>query len=88
MLEIVDDDEAIVRAWYWPAAAIGEEPTFVDLWLQKIDTRDLAAGRAASFPQVFHDDRQQAVRHHLRQAEPAALGADRSHGLSHRFAQE
>jgi hypothetical protein len=54
VLEIVDEDEAIVRAWYLPAAAIGEEPTFVDLWLQKIDTSDLAAGNAARFPQVFH----------------------------------
>ena len=54
VLEIVDDDEAIVRAWYLPDAAIGEEPTFVDLWLQGIDTRDLAAGMAADFPQVFH----------------------------------
>ena len=54
VLEIVDDDEAIVRAWYLPDPAIGPEPTFVDLWLQGIDTSDLAAGMAARFPQVFH----------------------------------
>lgn len=54
VLEIVDDDEAIIRAWYQPGAAIGDEPTFVDLWLQKIDTSGLTAGNAARFPQVFH----------------------------------
>lgn len=53
VLEIVDEDEAIVRAWYLPDSAIGEEPTFVDLWVQKIDTGDLNAGMAARIPQVF-----------------------------------
>jgi hypothetical protein len=53
VLEVVDDDEAIVRAWYLPGAAMGDEPTFVDLWFQKIDTGDLTAGKPASFPQVF-----------------------------------
>jgi hypothetical protein len=60
VLEVVDDDEAIVRAWYAPAltsvnAAIApDDPTFVDLWLEGIDTSDLAAGMAAKLPQVFH----------------------------------
>jgi hypothetical protein len=54
VLEVVDDDEAIVRAWYLPAAEIGHEPTFVDLWLQGIDTSDLAAEMPARFSQVFH----------------------------------
>ena len=54
VLEIVDDDEAVVRAWYVPDPAIGADPTFVDLWLQGIDTSDLAPGAAARFPQVFH----------------------------------
>lgn len=54
VLEIVDVDEAIVRAWYLPDAATGDDPTFVDLWLQKIDTSRLTAGRSAQFPHVFH----------------------------------
>ena len=53
VLEIVDEDEAIVRAWYLPDSAIGEEPTFVDLWLQKIDTNRLSVDKPAHFPQVF-----------------------------------
>ena len=52
VLEIVDEDEAIVRAWF-ADAAIGDEPTFVDLGLQGIETGSLTAGAAAKFPQVF-----------------------------------
>ena len=60
VLEIVDDDDAIVRAWYVPAAAAGadraaaEEPTFVDLWVHGIDTSALVAKSPAKLPQVFH----------------------------------
>jgi hypothetical protein len=52
VLEIVDDDEAIVRAWY-ADAAIGAEPTFADLWLQGVNTAGLAAGEEAKLPHVF-----------------------------------
>ncbi|HZL89380.1 MAG TPA: hypothetical protein VFB96_13525 [Pirellulaceae bacterium] len=58
VLEIVDEDEAIVRAWYVPPASAGhaasEEPTFVDLWIQGIDTAGLTARSPVTLPQVFH----------------------------------
>jgi hypothetical protein len=59
VLEVVDDDEAIVRAWYAPSLSsvnapfASDDPTFVDLWLEGIATSDLAAGMAAKLPQVF-----------------------------------
>src|SRR5207249_2006343 len=48
VLEIVDDDEAIVRAWY------SEDSTFVDLWVQGIDTSRLAANAPAKLEEVLH----------------------------------
>jgi hypothetical protein len=60
VLEVVDENEAIVRAWYPLAEAPQDRPpgvdelTFVDLWLTGIDTSGLAAGGAAKLPQVFH----------------------------------
>jgi hypothetical protein len=44
------EDNAIVRAWY---AKAGEDPSFVDLWIHGIDTRELSAGSPAKLPQVF-----------------------------------
>ena len=52
VLEVVDKENAILRAWYLPAA--NTEPTFVDLWIQGIDTSSLTAGLAARLPNVFH----------------------------------
>lgn len=52
VLEVVDKEAAIVRAWYLPAESA--EPTFVDVWIQGIDTGSLAAGSAGKLPQVFH----------------------------------
>lgn len=55
VLEVVDRENAIVRAWYAPGdPAGGDDPTFVDLWLQGIDTTGLAAGEPVRLPQVFH----------------------------------
>jgi hypothetical protein len=59
VLEVVDDDEAIVRAWYFPpgvdaASASEDDATFVDLWLQGIDASRLTAQMPADFKQVFH----------------------------------
>jgi hypothetical protein len=57
VLEVVDEDDAIVRAWYVPAAgadpAAAEEPTFVDLWVHGIDTSGLTARSPAKLPGVF-----------------------------------
>ena len=60
VLEVVDADEAIVRAWHPLPDASRDRPagedelTFVDLWLEGIDTSGLTAGMAAKLPQVFH----------------------------------
>ena len=60
VLEVVGDDEAIVRIWYQQADAPQGRPpeaddlTFVDLWLEGIDTRGLVENEAAKLAQVFH----------------------------------
>jgi len=60
VLEVVDADEAIVRVWHPLADAPRDRPpgvdelTFVDLWLEGIDTSGLTAEMAAKLPQVFH----------------------------------
>jgi hypothetical protein len=60
VLEVVDEDDAILRAWYVPAAPAGadpaaaEEPTFVDLWVHGIDATGLAAKSPARLSGVFH----------------------------------
>ena len=54
VLEVVDEDDAIMRAWY--AAGDGKtatDVTFVDLWVHGINTKGLTAGMPASLPQVF-----------------------------------
>jgi len=54
VLEVVDADDAVVRAWYLPHQASDEgDATFVDLWLHNIDTSSLAAGMPAALPQQF-----------------------------------
>lgn len=59
VLEVVDEDNAIMRAWYAPRAkpkghpTREEDPTFVDLWIHGIDTSALAAGAPANLRQVF-----------------------------------
>jgi predicted GH43/DUF377 family glycosyl hydrolase len=59
VLEVVDDDEAIIRAWHFPpgtdaATAAEEDATFVDLWLQSIDASRLTPGMPAEFKRAFH----------------------------------
>jgi len=59
VLEVVDDDEAIVRAWHLQpgvaaASATEDDLMFVDLWLQGIDASRLTAHMPAVFQQVFH----------------------------------
>lgn len=54
VLEVVDEDDAIVRAWYVDASAEpGADPSFVDLWLHGIDATGLTAGHPASFEPAF-----------------------------------
>jgi predicted GH43/DUF377 family glycosyl hydrolase len=57
-LEIIDDDEAIVRAWYFPpgtdaSTATEDDATFVDLWLEGIDASRLTANMPTELKQVF-----------------------------------
>ncbi len=52
VLEVVDKENAIVRAWY--LASKSAEPTFVDLWIQGMDTSTLAADKAAELSSVFY----------------------------------
>jgi hypothetical protein len=55
VLEVVDGDDAILRAWYLPPGETDpDEATFVDLWVHGIDTSDLKTGAPARLPQVFH----------------------------------
>jgi hypothetical protein len=52
VLEVIDDANVLVRAWYRDEAAAGEA-TFVDLWIQGIDAKQLAAGQSLKSPRAF-----------------------------------
>lgn len=58
VLEVVDEDETILRAWYIPETDAGAptkaDLTYVDLWVRGINTSGLIAGSAAALPQTFH----------------------------------
>lgn len=58
VLEVIDDLNAIVRAWYVPptnadAPAASQDATFVDIWLRGIATQTLNAGAPIKLPQTF-----------------------------------
>jgi predicted GH43/DUF377 family glycosyl hydrolase len=54
VLEIIDEDDAIVRAWYRAAGDnAGDEATFADLWIHGIDTKGLNAGMSVALQQNF-----------------------------------
>jgi hypothetical protein len=59
VLELIDANNAIVRAWYVPSDTIADstnksaERTFVDLWVQGVDTSGMTAGSKTDLPQVF-----------------------------------
>ena len=59
VLEVVGPRDAIVRAWYVPAAPpdaneVDSEATFIDLWVQGVDTQKWVAGSPVKLDQVFH----------------------------------
>lgn len=67
VLEVVDRDDVIVRAWYAVpagdgAAALepGAERTFVDFWIRGVDTTGMTAGSPATLEQVFWVSGEQA----------------------------
>jgi len=51
VLEVVDEMNAIVRAWYRDESS--GEVTFTDVWLRGIDSKALAAGQAVKLVQTF-----------------------------------
>jgi hypothetical protein len=59
VLQVIDEDDAILRVWYAPPpssadkSAPPEDPTFVDLWAHGIDTSELKANQPARLSQVF-----------------------------------
>lgn len=59
VLEVIDGQNAIIRAWYLPADLPPREDigpahaTFVDLWVQGIDTLSLASESPSTLPQEF-----------------------------------
>ncbi len=50
VLEVIDADEAIVRAWYLSADG---EPRFADLWVQGPETSGMTAGQAITLAGQF-----------------------------------
>jgi hypothetical protein len=50
VLEIIDDANVIVRAWYREASG---ESTFTDVWLRGVDTRAFAIGKPPTLTQTF-----------------------------------
>jgi hypothetical protein len=48
-IEVVDEDDVIVRAYYSAAG----EATFADLWIHGVETRGLSQGQPANLKQVF-----------------------------------
>jgi hypothetical protein len=59
VLEVIDGQNAIIRAWYMPAGLPAgddtkpENATFVDLWVQGTDTSGLTLEAPAKFAEVF-----------------------------------
>jgi len=59
VLEVVDEDDAILRVWYAPPPSSAdkdaplEDPTFVDLWVHGVNTAGLKANQPARLSQVF-----------------------------------
>jgi predicted GH43/DUF377 family glycosyl hydrolase len=55
VLEVIDEDDAIIRAWYSVDGdkAGGRETGFVDLWLHGVDTTGATAGSSLELTGVF-----------------------------------
>ena len=60
LLEVVGEQDAIVRLWYVPPPikpddrTTAEELTFIDVWIRGVDLRGRAPGSAVELVQVFH----------------------------------
>jgi hypothetical protein len=55
VLEVIDADDAIIRAWYTLDGdrSDGHEASFVDLWLHGVDTTGMTSGSPLALPGVF-----------------------------------
>src|SRR4029079_19132529 len=51
-LEAIDDNNAIIRAWYRPSPD-SYDVTFLDLWVRGIDAKNLSAGNPAKLTNRF-----------------------------------
>ena len=56
VLEIVDADDAIIRAWYATNgdSGDGQDASFIDLWLHGVDTGGMQAGSPVELTAQFH----------------------------------
>ena len=69
VLEVIDDQHAIVRAWYLPPSDDADaETTFVDLWIHGVDTKGLSRASRPTWRGLSRHG-QSAHRHDLRQAQ-------------------
>jgi predicted GH43/DUF377 family glycosyl hydrolase len=59
VVEVMDETNAIVRAWYREAAS--GEATFVDLWLRGVRTTDLVPGKLLNSQATFHVTGSQSI---------------------------
>jgi hypothetical protein len=54
VLEVIDEDDAIIRAWYAvDGDHAGGGASFVDLWLHGVDTSGMTAGSAVELSGLF-----------------------------------
>ena len=60
VLEVIDENNAIIRAWYRDPAA-GSEATFLDMWLRGIDTKSFAAGNEIKLSQTLQVTGNQSI---------------------------
>jgi predicted GH43/DUF377 family glycosyl hydrolase len=59
-LETIDDQNAIIRAWYRPSPD-SPDVTFLDLWVRGIDAKNLSAGNPAKFTHRFRSAGNQLI---------------------------
>jgi predicted GH43/DUF377 family glycosyl hydrolase len=59
-LETIDDQNAIIRAWYRPAAD-SPDVTFIDIWVRGIDAKNLSAGNPAKLKERFRSAGNQLI---------------------------
>ncbi len=59
-LEVIDEDDAIVRAWYRPSGEASDE-TFVDFWLRGVDTKEFLIGNPVKLTRRFRAEGSQSI---------------------------